>query len=100
MMKLASLLSLFVFLNFMALPSIATICGWDLPTTNVVLSEEETSHAPLVINEKSLPKILNILDFLKFSNFVEDRTAISQTDDSIRLSIFLSIFSPPPDNVI
>lgn len=99
-MKYLSIIVLFVFVNFMALPSIAALCKWDLPTTNVVLSEEETSHAPLTINEKSLPKILNINDFLKFSNFTEDTTEISQTDNSIHLSIFLSIFSPPPDNLI
>ena len=34
----------------------ATIFNWDLPTSNVVISEEETQHAPLVINEKNIPK--------------------------------------------
>ena len=100
MMKLGSLLSLLVFLNFMALPTIATLCNWDLPIANVMLSEEETSHAPLVINEKSLPKILNVHDFLKFSTFKENRTSHSLADNSINLSIFLTIFSPPPDNLI
>ena len=84
----------------MALPSIASLCKWDLPTTNVVLSEEETSHAPLVINEKSLPKVLNVHDFLKFSDFNKDLTSYSLTDNSINLSIFLTIFSPPPQNLI
>jgi hypothetical protein len=99
-MKLGSIISLLIFLNFMALPSIASLCKWELPTSNVVLSEEETSHAPLVINEKSLPKILSIHDFLKFSNFKKDRTSFSLADHSIHLSIYLAIFSPPPDNLI
>ena len=100
MMKLGSILSLLFFLNFMALPSIAAVCKWELPTSNVVLSEEETSNAPLVISEKSLPEILNVNDFLNFSNFKDNCTKFSSADNSINLSIFLSIFSPPPENLI
>lgn len=81
----------------MALPSIATFFSWDLPTTNVVLSEEETSHSPLVISEKSLPDVLNVHDFLKFLDFTKIQRSISAVDHSIHLSIFLSIFSPPPE---
>ena len=100
MMKLGSLISLLIFLNFTALPTIATIFSWELNTKNIAISEEETLHSPLVINEKSLPKILNIHDFLKFSNFKEEKISHSLTDNSIHLSIFLTIFSPPPDNLI
>ena len=96
-MKLWSIIALTVFLNFMALPSIATLFDWDLPTTNVVISEEETQHSPLVINEKTIPKTLNVHDFLKF--FERDFSANSFicADDSVHLSPFLTIFSPPPE---
>lgn len=96
-MKFWSIITLTVFLNFMALPSIATVFNWDLPASNVIISEEETMHSPLVINEKTLPKTLSIHDFLKF--FKEDLSAKSfiLTDDSIHLSPFLAIFFPPPE---
>ncbi len=96
-MKFWSIITLAVFLNFMALPSIATIFSWDLPTSNVIISEEETQHAPLVINEKSLPKTLNVHDFLKFfGNDLHCRSFV-MIDDSVHLSPFLTIFSPPPN---
>lgn len=96
-MKLWSIITLTVFLNFMALPSIATFFNWDLPATNMVISEEESQHSPLVINEKTIPETLNVHDFLKF--FEKDLSAksFSSTDDSIHLSPFISIFSPPPE---
>ena len=96
-MKFWSIITLAVFLNFMALPSLATLFNWDLPATNVVISEEETQHAPLVINEKSLPKTLNVHDFLKFFGNDLHRRSFVLIDDSVHLSPFLTIFSPPPD---
>lgn len=98
-MKLWSTLTLLVFLNFMALPSIATILNWDLPQTNVVLSEEEkhSSSGTFVVNEKALPKVLNVHDFLKFfeTNLQGEKFSIS--NDNFHCSPYLSIFSPPPE---
>jgi hypothetical protein len=96
-MKFWSILTLTVFLNFMALPSMATLFNWDIPTTNVVISEEETQHSPLVINEKTLPRKLNINDFLKFSETHLLGKSFYETDDSIHLAPDLVIFSPPPE---
>lgn len=96
-MKFWSIITLAVFLNFMALPSIATIFEWDFPTTNVVISEEETQHAPLVINEKNLPQTLNVHDFLKFFGNDLHRGSFDLIDDSVHLSPYLTIFSPPPN---
>ena len=96
-MKFLSIITLAVFLNFMALPSLATLFNWDLATTNVVISEEETHHAPLVINEKSLPRTLNVHDFLKFFESDLQSRSFVLADDSIHLSPFLTIFSPPPE---
>lgn len=81
----------------MALPSIAAVFEWDLPATNVVISEEETQHAPLVINEKTVPQTLSVHDFIKFFGTVSNNNAFALTDDNIHLSPYLSIFSPPPE---
>ncbi|MEC5157609.1 hypothetical protein [Chryseobacterium sp. MP_3.2] len=96
-MKFWNIITLAVFINFMALPSIATIFDWNLPASNVIISEEETQHPPLVINEKTVPKTLNVHDFLKF--FKNDLLGKSfiMADDSIHLTPFLAIFSPPPN---
>ena len=96
-MKLWSIITLTVFLNFMALPTIATFFNWDLPSTNMIISEEETQHSPLVINEKTIPKTLNVHDFLKFFERDFLGNSFICADDSVHLSPFLTIFSPPPE---
>ena len=98
-MKFLSTLTLLVFLNFMALPSIATVLKWDLPQTNVVLSEEEkhSSSGTFVVNEKALPKVFNVHDFLKFFGTTLQGEKFSITDDNSHCSPYLSIFSPPPE---
>jgi len=66
-MKYWSIITLLVFLNFTALPGIAAVFGWELPRTNVVINEEEQhSTNTIVIYEKTIPKTLNIHDFIKF----------------------------------
>lgn len=96
-MKLWNIITLTVFLNFMALPSLATMFNWDLPTTNVVISEEETQHSPLVINEKTVPKTLSVHDFIKFFDRDSTYNSFVLMDDSVHLSPFITIFSPPPE---
>lgn len=81
----------------MALPSLATLFHWEKATTNVVLSEEESQHSPLVINEKSLPKVLNFEDFKPFLIDVFTQKAFLHINDALNLSAFISIFSPPPE---
>ncbi len=96
-MKFWSIITLTVFLNFMALPSLATVFNWDIPVSNVVISEEENQHAPLVINEKNTAKTLNVHDFLKFFETDSFGKSFILTDDFIHLSPYLAIFSPPPE---
>ncbi|QDP85526.1 hypothetical protein FNJ88_08120 [Chryseobacterium sp. SNU WT5] len=96
-MKFWSIITLTVFLNFMALPSIATLFNWDLPASNMIISEEETQHSPLVINEKTLPNTLSVNDFLKFFKGDLLGKSFILANDSIHLSPFLAIFSPPPE---
>ncbi|MFC6269413.1 hypothetical protein [Frigoriflavimonas asaccharolytica] len=100
MMKIGSLISLLIFLNFTALPTIAGFFSWDLPSSNLIISEEETSHAPLVINEKSLPKIINVHDFINFLAFESERKISFVIDDSNHLPIYFKVPSPPPDFLI
>ncbi len=98
-MKFWSILTLMVFLNFMALPSIATVVGWELPQGNIVLNEEEkhSSSGTFVVNEKALPKVLNVHDFLKFFETDLQGEKFTLTNDSHHSSPLLTIFSPPPE---
>ena len=99
-MKIWSIITLLFVLNFTALPSIAAVLKWDLVKTNAVVNEEEThSHYSsfLSVVEKTLPKTLNVYDYLKFLEPDSERTTFVQTDDRIQLSPHLNIFSPPPE---
>jgi hypothetical protein len=95
-MKFYSILTLFVFINFTALPSIAVLFGFELPSTNVIIQEEENHSSSFTMFEKSIPKTLDINDFLKF---VETKTSntISISNSSNLLDPHLTIFSPPPE---
>ncbi|ASK31529.1 hypothetical protein CEY12_16035 [Chryseobacterium sp. T16E-39] len=98
-MKFWSIIVLTVFLNFTALPSIAVIAGWDLLRTNIILNEEEPHSHPtsFTVYEKTLPKTLDVFDYLKFFEpSLEDKSFVL-IDDSFHLSPLLSVFSPPPE---
>ncbi|MBA5246851.1 hypothetical protein H1R16_08740 [Marnyiella aurantia] len=96
-MRIWSLITLAIFLNFMALPSMAATLGWDIPVSTVMVSEEETQHGPLVLHEKTIPSTLNVHDFLKLIGADLLSSSFLLADDSVHLSPFLSIFSPPPE---
>jgi hypothetical protein len=98
-MKLWSIITLVFFLNFTALPGMAAIFGWDLSSTNVVISEEEPhSHpASFIVYEKALPKTLNVFDYLKFFEHSDEEKSFVLIDDSFHLSPLLTLFSPPPE---
>ena len=96
-MKYWSIIILTIFLNFTALPGIAALCGWEIPRTNVVVNEEETHANSLVLYEKTIPKTLNIHDFLKFYESVPQKNTAVNRKSNIYFSPFLSIFSPPPE---
>lgn len=96
-MRLWSILTLLVFLNFTALPGVATLLGWKIPTTNIVLNEEESHTSVVVIYEKTLPKVVNVHDFFKFFQSDIESGNFILKNDSIHLSPYLTIFSPPPE---
>ena len=96
-MKFWSIITLTIFLNFTALPGIAAVFGWELPRTNVIMNEEETHAKTFVLYEKTIPKTLNIHDFLKFHEAVPQQNIAVNWEVNIYFSPFLSIFSPPPE---
>lgn len=98
-MKLWSIITLMFFLNFTALPGMAAVFGWDLTRTNVVISEEEPhSHpASFIVYEKTLPKTLDVFDYLKFFEPSGEEKSFVLIDDCFHLSPLLTIFSPPPE---
>lgn len=96
-MKYWSIIILTVFLNFTALPGVAAIFGWELPRTNVIVNEEETHANTFVLFEKTIPKTLNIHDFLKFYESVPEKKTAVHWEVSPYYSPLLTIFSPPPE---
>jgi hypothetical protein len=98
-MKFWSILTLLFFLNFTALPGIAALAGWDLQRTNVIINEEEPhSHSTsLIVYEKTLPKPLDVFDYLKFFEPDLQGRSFVLVDDAFHLSPLLTIFSPPPE---
>ncbi|WP_312205910.1 hypothetical protein [Epilithonimonas hominis] len=97
-MKYWSIITLMVFLNFTALPGIAAVFGWGLPRTNVVINEEEQhSTNTIVIYEKTIPKTLNIHDFIKFFESDPNKKRIFSWASKLYFPPFLSTFSPPPE---
>lgn len=87
------------FLNFTALPGMAAVFGWDLTRTNVVISEEEPHSHPssFIVYEKTLPKPLDVFDYLKFFEPSSEVKSFVLIDDSFHLSPLLTLFSPPPE---
>ncbi len=97
-MKYWSIITLTVFLNFTALPGIAAIFGWELPRTNMVINEEEQhAHTSIVINEKTIPKTMDIHDFIRFFESDTHKQIVVSWDSGLYFPPTLSTFSPPPE---
>ncbi|MCW3160420.1 hypothetical protein [Chryseobacterium oryctis] len=98
-MKFWSIITLLFFLNFTALPSIAAVLDWELLATNVIVNEEEQHSSPtsFIVYEKTLPKTLDVFDYLKFFEPDLKGRSFVLMDDSFHLSPLLTIFSPPPE---
>lgn len=97
-MKFWSVIVLIFFLNFSALPSIAAFFDWDLHGTTTVLNEEEPhSNSSTIVYEKTIPKIMDVYDFLKFSESAFDGPSFLLKDDDFHMAPLLTIFSPPPE---
>lgn len=81
----------------MALPSLATIFDFDIPQTNIVISEEETHSSSFTVYEKTIPKTLNVHDFIRFFETSNLKKAFPVKNDRLHLTPYLSVFSPPPE---
>lgn len=96
-MKYLSIFILAIFINFTALPSLAVIFDWDLPTLNNNINEEEVKNNLANFNEKLPPKPYNLAEILNLLDFNHNKIFFIIKDDSIHLSPYISIFSPPPE---
>lgn len=97
-MKIWSTLILVIFLNFNFYPGIAQFFGQEIVLTNVVLTEEETHSNTIIVYEKTIPDALRLSDYITkfFIDFNLKGSFLSHTE-SIHLSPYISIFSPPPE---
>ncbi|KUG11265.1 hypothetical protein BAZ12_16660 [Elizabethkingia miricola] len=92
-MKYISIIILGVFLNFMALPSIAKLMDWDLPTMSQNLSEEEVKVKRM--SEEQLHSEPLQIQKIHWDHDLDK--AFVFYDDSKRVDPLLMIFSPPPE---
>ncbi|WKS95135.1 hypothetical protein [Riemerella columbina] len=95
-MKLRSIFVLLIFLNFMALPSIAKVMDWEIPMANITVSEEETHTAPFSFSEKILPEQMS-LKALFVHLEIEKAPRVSIHTEPAHRSPILSITTPPPE---
>lgn len=96
-MRFLSFVILIFFINFTALPSIAVMLDWELPTLSSNITEEEVKNDFASINEKLPPQSFNFYDFFTVFQTVKPYYIFVHKDDSIHLSPYISIFSPPPE---
>lgn len=99
MEKSINILVLLVFINFLALPSMARIFDIDIPQTNIVLSEEEASAKFFFISEKNIPKTFSIRDFLSLFEEVVENRSFALLDDGNSPSPYYSAIYPPPEHL-
>lgn len=92
------ILTLAIFVNFTALPSLAVIFDWDLYTLSNVIVEEEVKTNITTLNEKFPPKPYKCTDYILLKiNTEAKKNKFVQRDVSIHLDPSISIFSPPPE---
>lgn len=96
-MKFWSILTLMVFLNFTVLPGVSAVFGWDCSQTNMIVNEEETHTQTITIYEKTLPKTMNVHEFIKFFQTDSHQRSSLAYNDGLSLSPDISIVSPPPE---
>lgn len=96
-MKYLSIFILAIFINFTALPSLAVLFDFEMPTLNNNITEEEVKTNITSFNEKLPPKPYNLRDLLGILQNRQTSKSFILKNDSIHLSPFLSIFSPPPE---
>lgn len=96
-MRFLSIFILAIFINFTALPGIAVIFDWEIPALNTNINEEEVKNNLANFNEKIPPKPYHFNDFFTSLKPFKTKNTFIHRNDSIHLSPYISIFSPPPE---
>ncbi|AIH02654.1 hypothetical protein [Riemerella anatipestifer] len=97
-MRFKSILLLIIFLNFMALPSIAKVFGEDISTVTFTISEEEThSGETTLFSEKMISESMSLQGFSSLSTYKHTNKVFISSDDVAHLSPFLSVHYTPPE---
>lgn len=79
------------------MPSIVVVFGIDVKQNTITIAEEEAHTSTNYFTEKTVPKPLNISDFIRV---LEDYVAITPFAIYTEIgfsSPFISIVSPPPE---
>lgn len=93
-MKYLSIMILGIFLNFTALPSIAQLMDWDLPTMSQNISEEEVKTKRM--SEEQLHNEPFQVNLHQWDHF-KQKKAFALYNDNKASDPLLIIFSPPPE---
>ncbi|AQY21711.1 hypothetical protein [Riemerella anatipestifer] len=97
-MRFKSILLLMIFLNFMALPSIAKMFGEDISIVTFTISEEETQFGETIsFSEKMISEVMSLQDFSLLSSYKYASRVFISSDDAALLSPFLSVHYTPPE---
>ncbi len=96
-MKFWSILILMIFINSIAFPGIAKFMDIDIPTSNIVITEEETHVAGFQLSEKEIPNTLDVHEFLKFFKTDSHKKQYMAYNENKSISPYISIVSPPPE---
>ncbi len=97
-MRFLNIIVLVIFINFVALPGIAAVFGWDTPMTTMIVEEEENHNSySQTIFEKTIPKTLDVLDYIQFTEPEENPSLHFLVNEATYLDPHLTIFSPPPE---
>lgn len=96
LMKNLRLIVLLIFLNFTALPSIASIFDFDIPTPTIVFEEEEENHSTYCY-EKRIPQSFNINDFINNSMLYGPQQNLYNYRNKIHINPYIQRFLPPPE---
>lgn len=75
----------------------ARIFDINIPQTNIVLSEEESSAKFFFISEKNIPRAFSIRDFLSFLEEIIENKNFDLLDDRNTPSPYYSAIYPPPE---
>lgn len=86
-----------IFVNFTALPGIAAVFGFEIPQTNVTVSEEETHSNSFTVYEKTLPPVMNVHHYLSFVDFDYEGNVSTFFRAADHTPPLISIFAPPPE---